>query len=179
MADVTYQLRRGPGVIGWYLAYPEAFADRNEPTLAELNNTDLVIDITCALDEESTTFSLGDSDTDDRYSYCDDSGVDRPTFYNPEAELAIYRDADRTADGQFAAALALLLFPDQEYYLIKRVGDQDKTLADSFEEDDRISIQSIKTDYSTDVIASGDPAMLSQAPLQQGWVNWVYSVPAI
>lgn len=178
MADVTYQLRRGPGVIGWYIAYPEAFADRNDITLAELNNEDLVIDITCAVDEEGTTFSLGDSETDDRYSYCDESGVDRPTFYNPEAEIAIYRDADRTATGQFKAALDLLLFPDVSYYIIKRVGYQDKTLAAGFEENDRIKVQYVKTDYGINTIAQGDPAMLTQTPLQQGWVNWNAIVPA-
>lgn len=174
---VTDQLRRGAGVIGWYVALPEAFADRANPLEAEFSGP-LVWDVTCAIDEEGTTYQLTDSDTDDRYSYCDDSGIDRPTNYNPEVELAFYRDADRAATGAFADAFNLLHSPDVPLYIIKRVGHQDKVLTDGVEVGDRISMQYIKTDYGIDTIANEDPAMMTQSGLQQGWVLWQKEITA-
>ena len=50
------------------LAHPEAFANRTAPTAAELNGA-LVKNITCALNEDGTTFTLGDSDTDDSLTF--------------------------------------------------------------------------------------------------------------
>src|SRR5690606_32201117 len=138
MADVTSQLRRTS--VSWYVALPEAFADWRSPTAAEMNDDEYVINISC-IDEDGTTFNLGDSDTNDRYSYCDDSGIDRPTFYNPEATLAIYRDADRTADGQFNKALELFMKPDHRYFIIKRVGDQDNGPEAVVAIGDRLKIQ--------------------------------------
>lgn len=176
MADVTSQLRRR--TIRWDIALPEAFADRSNPTVAELNNADLVFNITCAVDEEGTTFSLGDSETDDRYSYCDDSGVDRPTFYNPEATLAIYRDADRAAAGQFNLAFDLLGHEDVKLFIIKRVGDSDNNAATAYALGDRIKMQYGSTDYIADILASEDPVMFEQTPLQLGFTNWNYEVAA-
>lgn len=173
MADVTTQLRRTS--VSWYLAHPEAFADRVNPTSAEFAG-DLVYDITCAVDEEGTTFQLTDSDTDDRYSYCTESGVDRPTSYNPTVELGFYRDADRTATGAFADAFNLLHFPDVPLYVIKRVGDQENTPGTAVAAGDIVSMQYIKTDYGIDTVAAEDPAMMTQGGLQQGWVNWQHTL---
>lgn len=176
MADVTSQLRRTS--VSWYVALPEAFADWRQPTAAEMNDALYVFDITCAVDEEGTTFNLGDSDTNDRYTYCDDSGIDRPTFYNPEVTLAILRDADRSADGVFNRALELFMKPDHRLHVIKRVGDQDNTPGAPVSSGDRLKIQDIKTDFPADVVASGDPVMFETTGLQQGRVAWNIEVAA-
>ena len=55
------------------LAFPEAFADWQNPTAAELNSA-LVYNITCALNEDGTTFDLADSDTDDTITFCQAAG---------------------------------------------------------------------------------------------------------
>lgn len=175
MADVTTQLRRTS--VSFLIALPEAFANRAAPTAAELNGA-LVFDVTCAIDEEGTTFQLSDSDTDDRYSYCTESGLDTPTNYNPEVELAFYRDADRTATGAFADTFNLLRSPDIPLYIIKRVGDQDNAPGVAVAINDRISMQYIKTDFGVDTLGVDDPAMMTQGGLQQGWVNWQYTVQA-
>lgn len=176
MAEVTDQLRRTS--VSWLVAYPEAFADRNNPTTAELNNATLVFDITCAVAEDNTTFNLGDSDTDNSYSFCDESGVSRPTFYKPEATIDVFRDADRNATGIFAKALSLFQFPDIPLYIIKRVGDQDNTPGTAVAVGDRLKMQYIKTDIPVDTVSSGNPVYLEQTGLQQGWVNWNYKVVA-
>lgn len=176
MADVTSQLRRTS--VSWYVALPEAFADWREPTVAEMNDGDYVMEITCAVDEDATTFSLGDSDTNDRYSYCDESGIDRPTFYNPEVTLGIYRDADRTASGEFNTALELFMKPDIRLFVIKRVGDQDNGPGVLVAAGDRLKIQDIKTDLPADTLAADDPVMISASGLQMGRVAWNIEVAA-
>jgi len=173
MVDVTSQLRRTS--VSWYAAYAEAFSNRNTPTAAEMNGV-LVTDITCAVAEDGTSFNLSDSDTDDTYSFCDESGVSRPTFYNPECTLAIFRDADRAATGDFAKALSLLMFPDAPLIIIKRVGDQDNTPGTAVATGDRLKMQYIKTDYPQDTLSSGDPAYITSEAMPQGWLNWNYEV---
>jgi hypothetical protein len=170
MAEVTSKLRR-PGV-SWRIAYPEAFANPAEPTVAELNNALLVKDISCAVDEDGTTFQIADSDTDDRLGYCDQSGVTRPTNINPEAVLAIYEDQDRNANGQFNLAKEHLLFPDSVFFLIKRVGPQSKMSDTPFDATDQIKMMRVRTDYGVPTIANDDPAMIVQTLLDDGLVSW-------
>lgn len=172
---VTDQLRRTS--VTWLVAYPEAFADWQNPTAAELNGP-LVYEITCAVDEDGTTFSLGDSDTDDSYTYCDESGMDRPTFYNPEVTLNILRDADRTATGEFNTAFNLFRHPDIELNIIKRVGDQDNTPGAPVAVGDRISMQNIKTDVMAESLGSEEAVAFEATGLQQGRVLWQHEVTA-
>jgi hypothetical protein len=170
---VTDQLRRTS--VTWWVALDGAFADRNAPTAAEMAGP-LVFELTCAIDEDSTTFQLGDSETDNRYSFCTESGIDRPTSYAPEAEIGFYRDADRTATGAFADAFNLMHAPDIPLYIIQRIGDQDNVPGTAAAVGDKINMQYIRTDYGVDVLNAEDPALMSQSGLQQGWVNWVYTI---
>ena len=121
----TQDLRRNS--VTWKLFDVAAFADRNNMTVAELNTTNdrLGFDITCVLDEDTTTFTLGSSELDTRLSFCDGVGVSRPGQINPELTLSTYRDADRNADGVFKKVFDWLRHADQEYILVQRVGDQD------------------------------------------------------
>lgn len=173
----TQDLRRNS--VTWLLADVAAFADRNNPKPSELNSTEkrLIMDITCALDEEATTFTIGSSELDERLSFCDSVGVSRPGEVNPELSLAAYRDRDRTADGVFNAVLDWLRHADREYIIVQRVGDQDSgplngTPAKPFTLDDDIRMMAFRTDYPVDTLASGDPALLSQTGLTAGWVRW-------
>lgn len=173
----TQDLRRNS--VTWKLFDVAAFADRANPTVAELNTTDLRLgfDITCALDEEATTFTIGSSDQDARLSYCDSVGVSRPTNVNPEIALAIYRDKDRNAEGVFKRALDWLRHADQEYIMVQRVGDQDSgplngTPAAAFTVADDIRMIAFRTDYAVDTLANGDPALLVQNGLRAGFVRW-------
>jgi hypothetical protein len=159
--------------ITFLLAHPEAFADRTAPTAAELNNTDLVHNITCALNEDGTEFTLGDSDTDDSLTFCSKAGISTPTFYNPTVVMEAFRDADIDADGVFNLAFDLLAFPDVEYIAVLRVGEDSDT---DFAAGDRIKMVGVKTDFGTDVAASGENTRINQAFLNNDFVNWNYEV---
>jgi len=161
--------------VTFLLAHPEAFADATAPTAAELNNTDLVFNITCALNEDGTEFTLGDSDTDDTITFCDKAGVSTPTFYNPSVVFEAFRDADTAATGVFNEAFDLLAFPDIEYIAVLRVGERSDT---AFSAGDRIKMVGVKTDYGTDVVGNGENIRINQAFLNNDFVNWNYEVAA-
>jgi len=154
------------------LAHPEAFADRTAPTAAELNSA-LVKNITCALNEDGTTFTLGDSDTDDSLTFCDEGNLSTPTFYNPEVVFEAFRDADTAAAGEFNEALDLLAFPDIEYIAIQRIGQDSDT---NFASGDRIKMVGVKTDFGIDVVGNGENQRISQSFLNNDFVNWNYEV---
>ena len=169
--------------ITFLLARPEAFADRTAPTAAELNdwwnastnNDALVHNITCALNEDGTEFTLGDSDTDTSLTFCSKAGIATPTFYNPTVTMEAFRDADVDAIGVFNEAFDLLAWPDVEYIAILRVGkDSDAVFAAG----DRIKMVGVKTDIGTDVVASGENVRINQAFLNNDFVNWNYEVAA-
>jgi hypothetical protein len=161
--------------VTFLLAHPEAFADATAPTAAELNNTDLVFNVTCALNEDGTEFTLGDSDTDDTITFCDKAGVSTPTFYNPSVVFEAFRDADIEAAGVFNEAFDLLAFPDIEYIAVLRVGERSDT---AFASGDRIKMVGVKTDYGTDVVGSGENIRIMQTFLNNDFVNWNYEVVA-
>ena len=156
------------------LAYPEAFADRTAPTAAELNGA-LVKNITCALNEDGTTFTLGDSDTDDSLTFCDEGNLSTPTFYNPEVVMEAFRDADTAATGIYNEALGLLAFPDIEYIAILRVGEDSDT---AFAAGDRVKMVGVKTDFGIDVVGNGENQRISQTFFNNDFVNWNYEVAA-
>lgn len=156
------------------LAFPEAFADWEAPTAAELNSA-LVVNITCALNEDGTTFDLGDSDTDDTITFCQSAGSVSPTFYNPEVVYESERSLNPTASNTANTAFGLLAFPDIEYFAILRVG-KDSDVA--FATGDRVSLVRVSTDLPVDVAGSGENVRLSSALLNKGDVNWNYEVAA-
>jgi hypothetical protein len=88
--------------------------------------------------------------------------------------MEAFRDADSVATGGvFNLAFGLLAFPDVEYIAILRVGkDSDAT----FEVGDRIKMVGVKTDFGTDVVASGENIRINQAFLNNDFVNWNYEV---
>lgn len=157
------------------LALPEAFADWEAPTAAELNNSDLVFNITCALNEDGTTFNLADSDTDDSLSFCQAAGTITPTLYNAEVVYEAFRSLDPTAANTANTAFGLMAFPDVEYFAILRVGEESDV---NFSDGDRISMVRVKTDFPVDVAGAGENIRIQNNFLFQGDINWNYEVGA-
>jgi len=157
------------------LAEPEAFADRTAPTSTELNDSTLVHNVTCAIWESDTEFTLGDPDTDDGLTFCSKAGYSSPTFDNPTVVLSYLLDADRTATGVFNLARSLMMFPDKRYIAILRLG-KDSDVA--FAAGDKVKMVDVATDYAVPVLASGDNARETQTFLNKGWTNWNYELLA-
>lgn len=155
------------------LAEPEAFADRSAPTVAELNNAALVYNVTCALWEDETEFTLGDPDTDDGLTFCSNASISNPTFDNPTVVFSALLDEDRTATGVFNGTRERISFPDRQYIAILRIGkDSDVPFAVG----DEIKMVAVSTDYGVYTLASGENARITQNFLNRGWVNWNYKV---
>lgn len=157
------------------LAYPEAFANPAHPTAAELNNATLVHNITCALDEENTEFTLNDPDTDDSLSFCDSAGSQTPTFDNPSVVLSAFRDADRVANGDYNKAFSHLAFKDVPYIAILRVG-LDETVA--YGVGQYVRMVGGQTDLPVSMEESGENARIQNTLLSDGFVNWNYKILA-
>jgi hypothetical protein len=155
------------------LAEPEAFADRNAPTAAELNNATLVYNLTCSLWEDETEFTLGDPETDDGLTFCSKAGESTPLTDNPTVVFSALRDADRGASGIFNGAWERLAFPDSRYIAILRLG-KDSDVA--FAADDRIKMVDVATDHGVTTVSNGENVRIVQNFMNKGWVNWNYTV---
>ena len=156
------------------LAEVEAIADRTAPTAAELNSA-LVYNVTCALWEDETEFTLGDPDTDDGLTFCSKAGISTPTFDNPTVVYSALLDADRTATGVFNGTKDRLLFPDRQYYAILRIG-KDSDVA--FAVGDEVKLVLVSTDYPVWTLSSGENARITQNFLNRGFSNWNYTLVA-
>ncbi len=159
--------------ITFLLAEPEAFADRDAPTAAELNDADLVYNVTCALWEDETEFTLGDPDTDDGLTFCSKAGEQSPTFDNPTVVYSALRDADRTASGVFNGTLERIAFPGREYIAVLRIGPDSDV---AFAAGDQVRMAHVSTDHGVDAVGSGDNARIQQNFLNKGWSNWNYEL---
>jgi hypothetical protein len=155
------------------LALPEAFADWEAPTAAELNNSDLVFNITCALNEDGTTFNLADSDTDDSLSFCQAAGSISPTLFNAEVVFEAFRSMDPMAANTANEAFGLMAFPDVEYFAIQRIGKESDV---NFAIGDRVSMVRVKTDFPVDVAGAGENIRIQNNFLFQGDINWNFEV---
>jgi hypothetical protein len=153
------------------LAYPEAFVNPYQPTTTELNNATFVKNITCALDEDSTEFTLGDPDTDDSLSFCDAAGSSSATFDNPTLTLTAYSDEDRSASGVYDLATQLIGYPDIPFYGIMRLGFR-SDVAYAVGQD--IRIIGARTDLPVSLEESGENARLQNSMLPDGTVSWNY-----
>ena len=173
--------------VTFLLAQKEAIADPNAPksselntavdTLAEIGNDTLVYNITCALVEDGTTFELGDPDTDETLTFCDEANYSEPTIDNPSVVFEFLEDADPTATGQFNLARALLSFPGLTYYVILRVGPDSN---EAFAPNQVVNIVRVQTDYAVEVKDSGSPVRLTQNFLNDGFSHpdWNYRLAA-
>lgn len=165
----------------FWLAFPEAFADWENPTAAEFNSnaanakTGLIFEITCALNQDGTNFDLGDSDTDDSLTFCQVAGAANPTSYNPEITFEIERSKDPVDDNTANLAFGLLAWKGVEYFAIMSVG---KEPGAPVAVGDRIKMARVALDYPSDIFGTGENVRLSQAFAQRGDVNWNYEIAA-
>lgn len=164
------------------LAYPEAFADPEEPTAAELNdvfeystNEDaLVFDVSCATLDDYT-MNMSDPETDDTMTVCDIGQTETPTFDNYEVSLDFLRDESVTANGVFNLARDLTLTADRPFWAIKRIG---KPQGAAFDTDgsDVISMYGVITDIPTNLIEDNTLLKHGARFKNTGDININYSV---
>lgn len=161
------------------VAFPEAFEDWENPTTAELNaNPDndpsgLIFEITCALSQDSTTFDLGDSDTDDSLTFCQIAGAVNPTTLNPEIVYELERSKDPVEQNTANLAFSLFAWRGIEMFGILSVGEEPRT---AFEVGDRVKMARFATDYPTDVMGTGENIRLNTTTGARGDVNWNYEL---
>jgi len=163
--------------VGYYIALPEAlesFRDDGSVTAAELNS-DLVYDVTCALTEADTSFTLDDSDTDDELTFCSIGNEVTPTSRNASAVFVALQDADKTADTVFNLARDLMSHPDVAYVLVERLG---KPNTEAFAAGDQVSLIGVTSDNPVDVISDGANVKISQTWISDGDINWNATVAA-
>jgi len=163
--------------VGYYIALPEAlptFGTTGVVTTTQLNS-DLVYDVTCALTEADTSFSLDDSETDDELTFCSVGNEVTPTTRNATAVFTFLRDASKSADTVFNLARDLMSYPDVNYVLIERLF---KPNTAAFAVGDQVSMIGVSSDLPVDVIADGANVKGTQNWVSNGDINWNYTVAA-
>lgn len=170
----------------WALAYANAFVNPATPTAAELNSATLVSLFSCALTEDGTTITLGDSDTDDTLTFCSVGNESTPTFFNPTAQWTGLLDANTGGSGSTVDLTSLynklegwIGAPDIPYYIISRTGPQNSQDI-AFAVGHRIKMLAVKTDYPVWVLGQTDNAQIQQNFLYDASpvvsINWNYVV---
>lgn len=163
--------------VGYYIALPEAlptFGTTGVVTTTQLNS-DLVYDVTCALTEADTSFTLDDSETDDELTFCSVGNEVTPTTRNATAVFTFLRDANKAADTVFNLARDLMSYPDVNYVLIERLF---KPNTAAFAVGDQVSMIGVSSDLPVDVIADGANVKGTQNWVSNGDINWNYTVAA-
>ncbi len=121
--------------------------------------------ISCAI-VSGYSLNATDSDTDDTTSICDGANVDVPTFYNYEASLTFFRDADTTATTtDFAKAFTFFKAGKQSGYLVRRVGYLSSVAAAAAQ---KVSSYKVMSDNPQDVVEDGGPVQYTVPFLPQG-----------
>lgn len=166
----------------WALAYLNAFADPTAPTTTELNDRRFVHLISCALTEDGTELTMGDSDTDDTITFCSIGDESTPTLYNITGSLTWLRDANTGGSGSTAdltsiynLATSLLDYKGMPYWLISRTGP-DASQDEDFEVGHIVKMAKFLTDYPQDVVEQNSPVRGLQNLAFQGDVNWNYEI---
>lgn len=155
-----------------FVAYPEAFANRATPTVAELNAAAFVVDISTAVNDDYT-MNRTDSDTDSTQSVADVASLETPTFDKYDVSLDIFSDADQTVAGVFNRARDLFKNKNIDFIVGKRIG---VAQGSAFAANDVVSLYSVKTDNPSDIDAAGSPLQLGARFKPQGWVLTEYKV---
>jgi hypothetical protein len=168
----------------WALAKQDAFVNPLAPTTTELNNAGFVSFFSCALTEDGTSLTLGDSETDDTLTFCSIGNESTPTFKNPQAQWTFLKEANTGGSGStvdltslYNKAWAWLAFPDVPYWVISRTGpnaSQDIPFAIGH----KIKMALFTTDYAVETPDQSTSARLSQSFLFNGGsgVVWNYQL---
>ena len=167
----------------WALAKYAAFANPLTPTAAELNNASFVSLFSCALTEDGTSMTLGDSETDDTLTFCSIGNESTPTYRNPTAQWTVLKEANTGGSGStvhltslYNKAWAWLSFPDVPYWVISRTGpnaSQDIAFATG----QKIKMALFNTDYKVEAPEQTNSGRFSQTFLYGGGaINWNYQI---
>lgn len=166
-------------------AYPEAFADPENPTAAELNdqfaygtNEDaMVFNVSCAITDDGYTAAVTDSETDDTRTICDIGQVNNPTFTTYDVSLDALRDKSVTDNGVFNLFFDLFKGVDRPFWIITRIG---KTNTAPFATDgsDVIKMFGVNTDNPIDVVEDNALIRFGARFKNTGDVNINYRVEA-
>lgn len=178
------------------LAHEWAFADWQNPTVAELNANPtnapsaLIWNLTCALNQEGTQFDLDDPDLDESLTFCQSAGNGEVLVENATVVFEIERSkrrwmnasnitvpSDPLVDGYDTAnlALSLLAWRDVEMFAWMSIG---KGPEEPFEVGDRISMIRISTDWGIDTIGTGENARMVNTVGFRSDILWNYEIPA-
>jgi hypothetical protein len=160
--------------IDWF---PEnAFANPEEPTIAELNAG---TNISCAI-VAGYTLGFTDSDTNDERSICDEGNVQTRGFANFEASLSFFRaPLDASDPDSLVYDAARDIFKGELHvtgYLVSRQGYKSNV---AYAEGQHISLYKVTSDLYRDI--SGDPGSSIQFEvpfMQQGTALANYEIPA-
>lgn len=166
----------------WAVALDQAFLNPAAPTTAELNDRRFVHFISCALTEDGTELTLGDSETDDTLTFCSIGSESTRTFANVTASLQFLLDQNTGGSGSAAdltslynKVTAMFSSPDYPFWLISRTGpnaSQDINFATGHV----IKMARFTTDQKQYVLEQNTPLRGLQAPLFTGSLNWNYTV---
>lgn len=173
------------------LASPLAFADWQNPTLAELNAnptndpSGLIWRLSCALDTDTTQFDLDEPELDESTTFCQDAGTQNPVSQGASIVYSINRSMERwtnaatptSANGFNTSTLAfsLLAWRGIEYFAIMSVGSgPDET----FVAGDRIKMAEVATDWGVDSFDIGGNVLLQQTFARRSRLNWNYELTA-
>jgi len=138
--------------VGIYVATADAFANWAAPTLTEITAATKVFNISPAVTDDYT-LNMTDSDSDNSLAIIDNATVETPTYYNYEASLDGFVDADSAADSVYNKFADLFAEPDVKYYLIKRIGYAHDA---AFSAGQLISVYGVKTDFPVDLLGDGE-----------------------
>lgn len=158
--------------IGFWLIFPEQITDIQAITLAQLNNATYVKNITCALTEADTVFSLGESSGNDELTFCSKGNEASNGARTPTVTFTGLRDEDKNATGVFNLFRDLNLYPNVPYYALMRIGKRYDT---AFTTTDKLFIVSVTTNTPLDVIADQTSVKLTQNYIPQGDYNWNFN----
>lgn len=132
------------------------------PSAALLTNAR---NISCAV---VTGYSLNatDSDTDDSTSICDGANVEVPTYYNYEANITFFRDADVTdVLSDYSKAFTFFKAGRAPGFLVRRLGYLSNVAAAAGQ---KVSSYKVLSDYPQDVVEDGGPIEFTVPFLPQG-----------
>lgn len=161
----------------WALAKQDAFANPLAPTIAELNNSGFVAFFSCALVEDGTSLTLGDSETDDTLTFCSIGNESTPTFKSPTAQWTFLKEANTGGSGStadltslYSKAWAWLGWPDVPYWVISRTGPNSSQDV-AFAVGHRIKMALFNTDFPAEA-----PDQATSGRMQQ---NFLYGGGAV
>lgn len=152
--------------VGIYVATADAFANYKSPTLTEITDATKVFNISPAVTDDYT-LNMTDSASDSSLAIVDNASVETPTFYNYEASLDGFRDADVEAASTYNMFAGLFQDADVKYYLIKRIGYAHDA---AFAAGQEVSVYGVKTDFPVDLVGDGEMLRIGARFLTTGEV---------